>query len=284
MAESARCPLVVELWYTDAPDLGDSELLEALRSLYATLAECDGRLCLMGWLRQQRPVCWARACGPRDIRLEGMRHPLLDDGHPLSLDLQGEGAFLTGENGVGKSTLLRAVGLNLLTARAFGFCHAAQAAVPMTSVWASMVHEDSIEAGDSLYMAEMRRAQGLLEVAERADGAVFLIDEIFRGTNHVESVAGAAAVLNRLATRGMVIVSSHHVVLASLLHARLAPRRIVRVGAGGLAIEPGVLLEPNGIEMMARYGLAEAVRAEARRVHDWFAGHVATAVTFPPLA
>ncbi len=33
MAESTRCPLVVELWYADAPDLGDSELLEALRSL-----------------------------------------------------------------------------------------------------------------------------------------------------------------------------------------------------------------------------------------------------------
>jgi hypothetical protein len=42
-----------------------------------------------------------------------------------------------------------------------------------------------------------------------------------------------------------------------------------------LCIEPGVLLEPNGI--------ADDVRAEALRVHDWFAGHVAAPVTFPEL-
>ncbi len=256
---------------------------DALRSLYATLAECDGRLCLMAYLGRQREVCWARECGPRGIRLAAMRNPLLDDAQALSLALQGEGAFLTGENGVGKSTFLRTVGLNLLTARAFGFCHAAQAAVPLTPVWSSMVHEDSIETGDSLYMAEMRRAQALLQAAERADGAVFLIDEIFRGTNHVESVAGAAAVLNRLASAGLVIASSHNVVLAPLLRARLAPWRIVRADAPRLAIEPGVLLEPNGIAMMARYGIAESVRAEALRVHDWLAGHVSTPVAFPAL-
>jgi DNA mismatch repair ATPase MutS len=258
--------------------------LGRLRSLHAALMECDGRLCLVDYLRQQPAVCWARESGPRELHLEAMRNPLLDDAQPLSLDLRGEGAFLTGQNGVGKSTFLRAVGLNLLTARAFGFCHAARAAVPMTAVWASMVHEDSIETGDSLYMAEMRRAQCLLQVAERAECAVFLVDEIFRGTNHIESVAGAAAVLNRLASAGMLIVSSHNVVLAPLLRARLAPWRIVRAGERGLAIEPGILREPNGLEMMARYGIADAVRAEALRVHDWFAGHVATPVAFPPLA
>jgi len=42
MAESTQCALVVELWYTDVPDLGDSELLEALRSLSpATQAQTE---------------------------------------------------------------------------------------------------------------------------------------------------------------------------------------------------------------------------------------------------
>jgi DNA mismatch repair ATPase MutS len=156
--------------------------------------------------------------------------------------------------------------------------------VPALPVWSSMVHEDSLPIGDSLYMAEMRRAQTLLQVAERGEAAVFLIDEIFRGTNHIESVAGATAVLNRLAAAAAVIVSSHNGVLAPLLRARLAAWRIVRADAGNLAIEPGVLLEPSGIAMMQRYGIADAVRAEALRVHDWFAEHVATPVTFPPLS
>ena len=258
--------------------------LPALRALYAALAECDGRLCLMAWLRQHDDTCWAQPSDAREMRFIDLRNPLLVDAQPLSLELRGEGAFVSGENGIGKSTLLRSVGLNLLLARAFGFCHAAEAALPPLPVWSSMVHEDSMAVGDSLYMAEMRRAQTLLRVAEGAAGAVFLIDEIFRGTNHVESVAGAAAVLNRLASAGLVIVSSHNVVLAPLLRARLAPRRVVRAGARGLALEAGVLQAPNGLAMMRHYAIPDAVRDEAQRVHDWFARHVATPVAFPPLA
>ncbi len=258
--------------------------LPALRALYATLAECDGRLCLMDWLCRHPDTCWATQSDARQLRLVDARNPLLADAQPLSIELHGEGVFLSGENGVGKSTFLRAIGLNLLLARAFGFCHAARAAVPALPVWSSMVHEDSIEVGDSLYMAEMRRAQALLQVAGRPEGAVFLIDEIFRGTNHAESVAGAAAVLNRLASAGMAIVSSHHVVLAPLLRERLAARRIVRASGGRLVLEPGVLREPNGLGMMRRFGIADDVRDEAQRVHDWFAGHVATPVSFPRLS
>jgi hypothetical protein len=257
--------------------------LPELRALYATLAECEGRLCLIAHLRIQPQFCWAHQAGVREISLTAMRNPLLDEAQPLTLHLQGAGAFLSGENGVGKSTFLRAIGLNLLAARAFGFCYALNAAVPAAAVWSSMVHEDSIQIGDSLYMAEMRRAQTLLQVAERPGKATFLIDEIFRGTNHVESVACAAAVLNHLAATNVMIVSSHNVVLAPLLSARLAAWRIVRAGEQALRIEPGVLLETNGIDMMRRYGISDSVRAEAVVVHDWFAGHVATPVTFPEL-
>lgn len=36
---------------------------------------------------------------------------------PLDLQLAHKGAFISGQNGIGKSTLLRPVGLNLLAAR-----------------------------------------------------------------------------------------------------------------------------------------------------------------------
>ena len=271
--------------YVDAPArravLEDG--LPTLRAVYAAMAECEGRLCLLAWLRGPRQTCWAQAAEPRTLHATDLRNPLLDDAQPLSIALHGQGAFLTGENGVGKSTLLRAVGLNLLLARAFGFCHAARAALPTVPVHSSIAHEDATEIGDSLYMAEMRRAKALLDVAQKPGGAVFLIDEIFRGTNHLESVACAAAVLNRLAASGLVLVSSHNAVLAPLMRARLAPLRVTRERGGALALEPGVLREPNGIAMMERYGLDANVREDARRVHDWFAGHVATPVTFPVL-
>ena len=57
----------------------------------------------------------------------------------------------------------------------------------------------------------------LLALAEEGAPALFLIGEIFRGTNHLESVAAAAAVLHTLAARHLVIVSSHNLVLGPLL-------------------------------------------------------------------
>ena len=136
---------------------------------------------------------------PPELQVRDMINPLLDRAQPLDMQLNGTGALVTGQNGVGKSTWLRGLGLNLLAARAFGFCYATSAQVPRLPVWSSIENEDSLATGDSLYMAEMRRAETLLRVADQPHGAVFLIDEIFRGTNNAESVAAATAVLSHLA-------------------------------------------------------------------------------------
>lgn len=259
----------------------------ALRTVYEQLAECEAQLCLMEHLKTRSVVCWAQPASPRHLHLhlQEMVNPLVGDAQPLSIALHGKGAFISGQNGVGKSTLLRGLGLNLLIARAFGFCYAAEAEVPLLPVWSSIQNEDSLDTADSLYMAEMRRCETLLAVAERPTGAVFILDEIFRGTNHVESVSAAAAVINQLASRALVVVSSHHLVLAPLLHPKLDALRMVSDPpiTGLLRLEPGLLLETNGIHMMERYAIPEQVRATAVQVHDWLAGYMTRPDRFPEL-
>lgn len=220
--------------------------------------------------RATTATCWARRGD--GVQFDDAVHPLLETAAPLSVDLRGGGAFISGQNGVGKSTLLRTVGLNLLTARAFGFCYAARAHCPMALVVASMQSEDSLLGGASLYMAELARARELLAAANArpADGAViFIIDEIFRGTNHLESVSSAAAVLDELAARQMVLVSSHNVVLASLLAHRLAPLCVARDDDGALRVTPGVLANTNGISLLAQHGFGAEIDAKARCVFAW---------------
>jgi len=257
----------------------------ALRTVYEQLAECEAQLCLMEHLKTCSVVCWVQPAGPRDLRLVDMVNPLVGDAQPLSIDLHGKGAFISGQNGVGKSTFLRGLGLNLLAARAFGFCYAKEAELPLLPVWSSIQNEDSLDTADSLYMAEMRRCETLLAVAERPTGAVFILDEIFRGTNHVESVSAAAAVINQLASRALLVVSSHHLVLAPLLHPKLEALRMVSdpLSTGSLRLEPGLLLETNGIHMMERYAIPEQVRATAIQVHDWLAGYMTRPDHFPEL-
>ena len=238
-----------------------------LRRCYLACANLEADVALARHLLTRADWCWTNR-GPA-LALDGAVHPLMEQAIPLSLDLAGKGAFLSGRNGVGKSTFLRTVGINLLAARAFGFCYAASATLPAVPVHASMRSEDSLLAGESLYLAELRRAKELLAASSGARPGIFLIDEIFRGTNHLESVSAAAAVLDELASRALVLVSSHNLVLAPLLAHRLDPYFIARAEDGRLVLRAGVLAHTNGISLLAEHGFGERIERNAARVCAW---------------
>lgn len=222
--------------------------LPLLRASFQRVAGIEADLALARHLAGAPRYCWAEHGDM--VVLEQAVHPLLAEPAPLSLRLDAtlQGAFISGQNGVGKSTLLRTVGLNLVLARAFGFCYADAAVTPGLPVYASMQNEDALESGKSLYVAEVRRAGELLALARQAP-AIFIIDEIFRGTNHLESVSAAAAVIDTLAAGSRVLVSSHNLILAPLLSKRLAPLCVERSG-GQLQLVSGILKETNGISML----------------------------------
>jgi hypothetical protein len=241
-----------------------------LRECYRLCAELEADVALAHHLRGRQVWCWATRSDARTVAIEGGVHPLLDEARGLSVTLDGKGAFLSGQNGVGKSTFLRMLGLNLAVARAFGFCYAVKATLPALPVVASMQNEDSLLGGQSLYIAELARARSLLARARGAQAVVCLVDEIFRGTNHEESVSAAAAVVDELARHALVVVSSHNLVLGVLLAHALAPWRIVR-GADGLMMERGVLGRTNGVALLAEHGFDAGVQRKAEQVADWLA-------------
>jgi hypothetical protein len=241
-----------------------------LRECYWMCAELEADVALARHLRERPTWCWATRTGARTLALDGGVHPLLGEARGLSVALDGKGAFLSGQNGVGKSTFLRMLGLNLVTARAFGFCYAREAGLPALPVVASMQNEDSLLGGQSLYIAELVRARALLARARGERAVVCLVDEIFRGTNHEESVSAATAVVDELARHALVVVSSHNLVLGTLLADTLAPWRIVR-HADGLALEPGVLGRTNGVALLAEHGFDETVQRRAEQVAGWLA-------------
>ncbi|WP_215406071.1 DNA mismatch repair protein MutS [Janthinobacterium sp. JC611] len=252
-----------------------TQQLPFLRDSFTQVARLEADLALARHLRASTQFCWVQQADARQLSLDAMVHPLLDGAVPLSLRLDGRGAFISGQNAIGKSTLLRGVGLNLISARAFGFCHAQAARVPMLPLYASMQNEDSLDGGESLYIAELRRARELLALAEGGAPALFLIDEIFRGTNHLESVAAAAAVLHSLAAQHLVLVSSHNLVLGPLLEDCLAPWCVRRDDAGALQLAPGVLQATNGIALLAQRGFDAGIADKAGRVFDWLSTHMA---------
>ncbi len=249
--------------------------LPLLRECFNRIANLEADLALARHLLRAPAFCWAARADDGAIALAGTVHPLLPEAQPLTLALDGGGAFISGQNGIGKSTLLRTLGINLIAARAFGFCYAGSARVPSTPVYSSMQSEDSLLGGESLYMAELRRARELLAAAEGPHPGVYIIDEIFRGTNHLESVSAAASVLDVLAAKGLVVVSSHNLVLASLLAHRLEPLCVSKNGDGVLTIGRGVLAHTNGLALLSERGFGAEVEANAGKVLNWLSAYLA---------
>ncbi|UGQ46701.1 MutS-related protein [Massilia endophytica] len=246
--------------------------LPFLRSCYVKLAAVEADLALARHLDGAARFCWSGRADGRELELRGLVHPLLPDPAPLDLALRDKGVFISGQNGVGKSTFLRAVGLNAIAARAFGFCYAEAARLPDMPVHSSMQSEDALDEGESLYIAELRRARELLAIAE-AGPSLFIVDEIFLGTNHLESVSAATAVMEALAARGTVLVSSHNLVLASLLKEWLTPVCVAQT-EDGLRLQPGILGETNGLALLAQKGFSVEIQNKAARVYSELLGAI----------
>jgi hypothetical protein len=239
-----------------------------LRQVFLAVAGLEADLTLRGHLRHGPATCAAQPAAGRRLAFVDLVHPLLDEPHPLSLALDGQGAFITGQNGAGKSTLLRSVGLNVVVGQAFGFCYARQAQVPRLAVCSSLQIEDSLGTATSLYMAELERARWLCRMALEPGGALLLVDEIFRGTNPQESMAATAALAQELAATALLLMATHHRSLAPGLAPALLPWCVERDADGVQALRPGVLERTNGLAMLADYGFSPALRAEAERVFE----------------
>lgn len=257
---------------------------EDVQHLFEHIARFELDIAVARHLRACGTFCWVtRTDASKKITLQGVRNPFLKRNFPLDLDFKDRGIFLSGKNGIGKSTLLRTVGLNLVVGRAFDFCYAAAAAIPSCPIYTSINIEDSLSRGESLYMAELRRASELILYAKHSAGAIFIIDEIFRGTNHLESVSAAAAVLRALSAHCPVLVSSHNLVLAPLLANNLEPRYVSMTDAGALAVLPGILEETNGIALMQRYEFGALVQKDAEKICEWLSGYLAHPAEVPDL-
>lgn len=150
-----------------------------------------------------------------------MGHPLMDARTCVRNDVQldGETRFLlvTGSNMSGKSTLLRAVGLNATLASLGAPVRAARLRLSQLQVCASIRIEDSLLDGVSRFYAEVQRLKAMLDRAASDPRVLFLIDELFGGTNSADRRIAAEAVIRSLVDRQAIgLVTSHDLALSEI--------------------------------------------------------------------
>ena len=104
----------------------------------------------------------------------------------------------------GKSTFLRTVGVNVVLAQSINTCLARVYRAPVYQVRSCIGRSDDLIAGKSYYLVEVEAVLALRESERAAAPHLFIFDELFRGTNAVERIAAAEAVLvhsSRVASR-----------------------------------------------------------------------------------
>ncbi|MBA4386859.1 MAG: hypothetical protein C0404_02690 [Verrucomicrobia bacterium] len=160
------------------------------------------------------------ASGPA-IEAIQLGHPLLNNSqrvcNDLSIGTHFSIAIITGSNMTGKSTWLRTVGINLVLAMCGApVCAAAMRCSPMRII-TSMRSIDSLETGQSTFYAELVRIKSIADAARGDAPRLFLVDEMFRGTNSRDRHAASLAVLKSLAVPNVIgLAATHDVEIAVL--------------------------------------------------------------------
>jgi hypothetical protein len=164
--------------------------------------------------RPTDPVFMARRLG----------HPLLPADRKVCNDLQiealGELLIITGSNMAGKSTFIRTVGINLCLAYAGAPVDAAVLQTVPFRLYTCIRISDSLGDGFSYFYAEVKRLKGLLDSLRPNPSGLpllYLVDEIFRGTNNRERLIGSRAYVKALiGAAGVGLIATHDLDLATL--------------------------------------------------------------------
>ena len=141
-----------------------------------------------------------------------MGHPLIPVNRQVRNDFSlGSGtALITGSNMSGKTTLLRTVGVNAVLAYAGTISCADSLVIGRMQIASSMRIADNLAEGLSTFYAELLRIGAIIEKSREEEPLLYLIDEIFRGTNSRDRTDGAKIVLKNLNKPWIIGLMSTH--------------------------------------------------------------------------
>jgi DNA mismatch repair ATPase MutS len=215
---------------------------------------------------------------PPHFEADALGHPLVLDDRRVANDVvlpePGTALLVTGSNMSGKSTLLRAIGVNAVLALAGAPACARKLRMANMEIMTSMRITDSLEHGVSHFYAELARLKTIVDAVLAGRPVLFLLDEVLHGTNSRERQIGAKAIVAQLIGRGAVgAVSSHDVGLAELEDesgGRVKNVHFEELATDGrmtfdYVLKPGVVTSGNALRLMRHIGLAVELPEDERR-------------------
>lgn len=242
--------------------------IKTMRLCLESIGDIDASIAFASYLERHPAHCNPEFSSEQCLDFRNVRHPLVPDCVGNTFMSQGESALITGSNMAGKTTFIRVIGINVILARVFWLCHAEKAIVPISNIASSISNTDSLDAGKSYYFYELEQIKRFLRLSESRENYIFLIDEIFRGTNTIERIGGSAAVLQKLAEGSMVFVTTHDRELGDYLNKSYLMWHFQETGNTDnpfdYKLRAGVCKSRNALKLMAGLGFPKEIIERAK--------------------
>lgn len=194
-----------------------SRLLKDMEEILAFIYEVDVYIATSDVART-KGFAYPNALAPEEniLSARNLSHPCLQraTGNDLLMRKDSNVLFLTGANMAGKSTLMKAIGINLYLAH-MGFPVAADEFVfsVREGIYSSINIADNIGLGYSHFYAEVVRVKQAAQATASGKRLLLMFDELFKGTNVKDAYDGTLSVTKAFAEyRDCLFIISTHII------------------------------------------------------------------------
>ena len=186
------------------------------------IAEMD-KLCSLGTFYYNNPAYSFPKIEKDKLIFEAsdLGHPLIGDDtrvtNPVSLGSPHKALVITGANMAGKSTYLRAIGVNSILAMIGAPVCATHLCCSIFELHTGMRTADSLHENQSYFYAELNRLKKITSTLHAGNPILVLLDEILKGTNSEDKQKGSIALVKQLIKHHcLAIVATHDLALGTL--------------------------------------------------------------------
>ncbi len=243
--------------------------------VFRFVGEVDARISILSFRDSLNEWCIPTISSDKNVfSSSNIYHPLIEDCVKNTINSDQQSILLTGSNMSGKTTFIRTIGINVLAALTINTSFASQLEIAPFKLHSAIRISDDLMNSKSYYFEEVLTIKEMIDQSDDGHHHVFLLDEIFKGTNTIERISAGKAVLSSLnKEKNIVFVSTHDIELTDLLMHEYASfhfsERIDNQTVGfDYKLKEGKLKNRNAIKILEINGYPNDVVREAKTISE----------------
>jgi DNA mismatch repair protein MutS len=227
-------------------------------------------------LARAKDFSYAKALPKEDnlFTAAALSHPGIEKAvaNPVSFHQNSNMIFLTGANMAGKSTFMKAFGINVYLAH-MGFPVAAKEMMfsVKDGIYTSINVPDNLNMGYSHFYAEVLRVKNVAEQVSSGKSLVIIFDELFKGTNVKDAYDATLAVTAAFGEYSdcLFIISTHIIEAGEVLKQQCNIQMLYlptimngSIPAYTYQLQPGISSDRHGMIIIENEGILELLQSE----------------------